>query len=273
MRQIKHIFSDMDGTLLDRDGNMSAVNQEAIEHSRLPFTLVSARAPMEMMAVIDALHLTAPQIAFNGGLIFRMQGHRLIPIEASSIPDLEAQQILHQVREQLPDVSVSCYGLNAWYAERIDAGIELERRITHQTPTLTSFDKLTKQTDLHLFKIMMITQDADELKGLQTYLRAMSLPNVAIQQSGRIFVEVTSKRAQKSTGIAFIQKMEHLREDELAAFGDGHNDLPMFASVGHAVVMGNALPEIKAAAELVTLTNNEDGVAYGLRKLLAENIG
>lgn len=271
MGHIKHIFSDMDGTLLDCDGNMSPANKMAIEHSHIPFTLVSARAPMEMMTVINALKLTAPQIAFNGGLIFKMQGHRLIPIQASSILAMDAQQILHQVTRRFPNVSVSCYSMNAWYAERIDAGIELERHITHQTPTLVPFGKLIEQRDLRLFKIMMITRNPDELTHLQAYLRAMQLPTVAIQQSGRTFVEVTSKRARKSTGIAFIRQQECLQANELVAFGDGHNDLPMFESVGHAIVMGNALPEIKAVGERVTLSNNENGVAYGIRQLLVES--
>jgi hydroxymethylpyrimidine pyrophosphatase-like HAD family hydrolase len=54
---IKHIFSDMDGTLLNNRGNVSPTTVRAIKASRIPITLVSARAPMEMVPAIKALGL------------------------------------------------------------------------------------------------------------------------------------------------------------------------------------------------------------------------
>ena len=68
---IKHIFLDMDGTLLNSAGVVSANNIVGIKNSGLKATLVSARAPIEMAPAITQLGLTAPQIAFNGGMIFQ----------------------------------------------------------------------------------------------------------------------------------------------------------------------------------------------------------
>ena len=50
------------------------------------------------------------------------------------------------------------------------------------------------------------------------------------------------------------------------AFGDGENDVSMLRAAGLGVAMGNAAEEVKAAADLVTLGNDEDGVAYGIEK-------
>ncbi|MGO3548553.1 MAG: HAD hydrolase family protein, partial [Paucilactobacillus nenjiangensis] len=63
---VKHIFSDMDGTLLNEAGALNERNVELIKQSQIPFTLVSARAHMEMEFAMTVLNLQGPQIDFNG---------------------------------------------------------------------------------------------------------------------------------------------------------------------------------------------------------------
>ena len=63
-----------------------------------------------------------------------------------------------------------------------------------------------------------------------------------------------------------LGKVLGIKREEIMACGDAGNDLAMMQKVGFAVAMGNAEPEIKAAADYVTLTNEENGVAYAIRK-------
>lgn len=70
---IKRIFCDMDGTLLNSEGQVSKSNATLIREAAIPVTLVSARAPMEMKDAVDALQLGGVQVAFNGGLIYRIE--------------------------------------------------------------------------------------------------------------------------------------------------------------------------------------------------------
>lgn len=65
---IKYIFSNLDGTLLNQDGQLSEKDIAAVKASPLPISLISARSPQEMQATIDQLALTTPQVAFNGGV-------------------------------------------------------------------------------------------------------------------------------------------------------------------------------------------------------------
>src|SRR5699024_8739984 len=67
---IKHIFTDMDKTLLNDKGQINPKTAEYLQKIDLPLTLVTARAPKEMQFAIDDLNLKGEQIAFNGGLIF-----------------------------------------------------------------------------------------------------------------------------------------------------------------------------------------------------------
>lgn len=82
---IKHIFSDLDGTLLDSNGNLAPKNIQLIQSSDLPFTLISGHSPVEMKPVIDALGLVDPQIAFNGGLIFQFDGFKVETLDESPL--------------------------------------------------------------------------------------------------------------------------------------------------------------------------------------------
>ena len=71
------------------------------------------------------------------------------------------------------------------------------------------------------------------------------------------------------TGITeFISNLEKLTKNELAAFGDGQNDIPMFETVGYSVVMGNAPDDVKKYADYVTKSNNEDGVAHAIENFM-----
>ena len=66
-----------------------------------------------------------------------------------------------------------------------------------------------------------------------------------------------------------LAKKLNFKEDEVMIFGDQKNDISMFDVSGfYKVAMGNAVPEIKKRANYVTKTNNEDGIAYALRRLI-----
>ena len=76
----------------------------------------------------------------------------------------------------------------------------------------------------------------------------------------------TELRVQK--GIDEIIRHFGIGQEETMAFGDGENDLEMIQFAGHGVAMGNACDALKDAADEVTLTNNEDGIAHTLNHLL-----
>lgn len=265
---IKHVFSDMDGTLLNSDGVVSNSNAALIKQSGVPMTLVSARAPMEMAAAIAKLGLHAPQIGFNGGLIYKPGRHGWDVISQRTIDFTAVTTLLRAVALDFPDVSLSFYDLDRWYADRVTKGLRYEANLTGQTPTIADWRTVLTSPTVPVFKVMMITFDQDEMARLQAFVRGLQLPDVAIAQSGTAYLEVTHAEAQKSRGIDYIMSAEQLQATETAAFGDGHNDLPMLKMVGMPVVMANALPAIKAVGRLITKSNDEDGVGYGLQQIL-----
>ena len=81
-------------------------------------------------------------------------------------------------------------------------------------------------------------------------------------------IQAAAKDVSKLTGVEAIRTALGLAEDEIAVFGDDLNDLPMLARYPVSVAMGNAVPEARAAASLVTRSCDEDGVAQALDKLV-----
>ncbi|KRN28122.1 Cof-like hydrolase [Lactobacillus selangorensis] len=265
---IKHLFSDMDGTLLNSQGRLSDRNAEIIRDSKLPFTLVSARAPREMQGAIDKLGLRTEQIAFNGGLIFKPNGTDYEVIDQNPISLQTVWQILPLVRTHFPHVSVSFYDLQHWYTERVDRLIRFEEKLVQQSAAKISYADYFADPSRVVFKIMLITFDPDELAHLKTFMNGVGLQGVSIQQTGEAYLEITSQQAKKSRGIRYVLHQTHLEKAETAAFGDSYNDLPMFAEVGRAIVMNDALPAIKAQGDFITKSNDEDGVGYAIKHFI-----
>jgi Cof subfamily protein (haloacid dehalogenase superfamily) len=264
--QIKHIFSDLDGTLLNSDGSLSVQNITAVKQCLIPFTLVSARSPKEMLPIIDTLHLTTSQVAFNGGLVFKKKANTLEIIHKSTIDFAIVQKLVTLITEKFPQASLSLYDLTGWYSGRVDAGIRYSEDIVKQNITPVDYPIFFTQPK-DIFKLMMINFDHDNMKKLNHYLNALNIKTINIQQSTPVCLEITSQHAKKSTGIQHILKAENLTANATAALGDGYNDLPMLELVGYPIVMANAFEDLKKKAHFITKTNNQAGVSYALQHI------
>lgn len=103
---------------------------------------------------------------------------------------------------------------------------------------------------------------ADELRAL-----CQDRARFYLTDQGRL-VQITAWEASKADAVRRVAARLGLREDEIAVFGDDYNDLEMIRAFPESVAMGNACPELKAAAKYITRSNAEDGIAFALRALL-----
>ncbi|KRL04436.1 Cof-type HAD-IIB family hydrolase [Liquorilactobacillus oeni] len=265
---IKHIFLDMDNTLLNSAGNLSTGNISTIRNCGVPVTLVTARPPMAMRTVIEQLELTDEQVAFNGGLIFKARGARYQKIFSKGIAFEKAAYILKTVQKKFPKTSANWFTIKDWYIGRRSSEIEREAAITHLNPRLMPLEQLEQLKEDMLYKIMLISPTNTETDVILNYLSGLHIQGVSITRSNSNYLELTNDCISKRNGIAHIQKNNRLAKSELAAFGDGENDIEMFKVVGTAVAMKNAAEMVKNYADFVTLSNDEDGVGYGIKKIL-----
>lgn len=85
-------------------------------------------------------------------------------------------------------------------------------------------------------------------------------------------IHLTHAEATKKHSVELWLQMLNLKPKEVVGFGDGGNDMPIFEAVGYKVAMADADDKLKQAADLITKTAEEDGVAIVLEELFAEDI-
>jgi hydroxymethylpyrimidine pyrophosphatase-like HAD family hydrolase len=108
---------------------------------------------------------------------------------------------------------------------------------------------------------------SDEL--LQVAQQVISPTKASVTQAGLGFVEICPPGVDKATGLAVVARRLGVAPSEVLVFGDMPNDIPMFEWAGwRRVAVGNAHPDLRALADEVTLTNDEDGVAVWLDRML-----
>jgi Cof subfamily protein (haloacid dehalogenase superfamily) len=260
---IRLLVSDIDGTLVRNDKTLAPATTKAFARLRaagVQATLISARPPSGMLALAGALDIQGPLGAFNGGTILRGDGtiegaHRLDPaVVRKTLTLLDLAGV---------DIWLFAHGL--WYA-RTAKGVRIphERLAAEIEPTLvSSFDDID-QVD----KIVGLSEDFAGLERLEEVVKQAIGLAAAIARSQPYFLDITAPAANKGDGVAAIARAAGVPLSEVAVIGDMANDLPMFSRAGLSIAMGQAPEAVRAAADVVTASNEEDGVAAAIDRIL-----
>lgn len=117
---------------------------------------------------------------------------------------------------------------------------------------------------------LLISTEEDSTDNLRKYLEENHKDIIEFKSWGAPFhiIEMNKLGITKAHGLKKIAEYYQIPKERIIAFGDEDNDLEMIKYAGHGVAMGNGIPELKEAANVVTLTNEEDGVAVYLDKIL-----
>ena len=111
---------------------------------------------------------------------------------------------------------------------------------------------------------------ADSVISDLTFLPEISAHQMIISSTNpdHVGLEIANVRATKQFGIAEVAKMLHISTHEIIGIGDGYNDFPLLMACGFRVAMGNAVPDLKAIADYIAPSVDEDGVAYVIEKFI-----
>lgn len=264
--QIKLICSDIDGTLLNKDRELSTKTIAQIKRlAPTPFILISSRMPKAMLHLQRELNIQhLPMIAYNGGLI-------LVDDEVISSTEISAQtseSIVGFCKDT--DLHISLYHNDEWYVPVHDYWAKREANNTKVTPTVQDIGTTLnnwKQENKGAHKIMMMG-DADEIDSLVSYINQKLSDEIISYRSKDTYLEIAHKSISKKTAIETIIKTQYttIGFKNVLAFGDNYNDIEMLKSVGIGVAVENAKTEVLLIADVVTDSNKEDGVANYLEK-------
>lgn len=268
----KILFTDIDGTLLDKNRDIS--EKTVFEISRIkdnvPIVLVSARMPKQMYHIQDKLGVTnQPLICYNGALVIANNNilHNL------QIPNTLIEEIIYFNESVSKEkFHIGLFNNNDWFVDSYDYWAKREENNTRVTPQIKSNTdtlNLWKKENKGAHKIMCMG-DAGLIEAAFNYYKEKFGDRLHLYRSKDTYIEIAPKAVSKLTGIRKLLNEHFLLEiTEAIAFGDNYNDVEMIRAVGHGVAVDNAKEEVKAVANAITLHHKEDGVAHYIAKIFA----
>ena len=268
MKPIRLVVSDVDGTLVDKQKQLTAATGAAVarlDEAGIPFTIISARPRSGMMPVADTLGIDRPMGAFNGGTVFTRDGK---VIERHIIEAEVARGMVTLAGDSAVDIWV--FADDRWYATSGEGHhVDSERVSSNQEPVIV--DDVTDLLD-DADKITFVSDDEPVLRDL--FDRAGDFtPRATIVQSQTYYLDVTAVAANKGDGVTALATAADIPLEAVAAIGDQANDIPMLERVGLAIAMGNAPDAVQSIADEVTRGNDADGVAHAIDALILPRIG
>ena len=264
----KLIATDLDGTLNNDQKIITEKTKAALmaaQKKGIRLALASARPSPGLFRERDLLHLQEHKgilMSYNGGRIVDAETNKVL-FETSM--DLEeTKQVLRKL-ENLPVTPILDDGIQFYVTSKDGYKVDYECR--NNNMICSEVGNLADFLTFAPIKILMSVQP-EELPQVQAQIAAFLPESLTVVQTAPFYLEVIPKVINKGQGIRDICAVLGIDPAEVISFGDAANDIPMLQTAGMGVAMGNAQEAVKAAADMVTLSNNEDGIAAALEKLI-----
>jgi Cof subfamily protein (haloacid dehalogenase superfamily) len=258
---------DVDGTLVADDGLPSERTRAAIGRSReagVQVVLATGRPFLVVDRTAEALGNVDYLICSNGAMTVRRRDDFVI--RDLWLEDGLAEFVVGAVRKRLPDVGFALMfekgsKSEPGWRERLPANVPLGSPVD---------DVLTLLPDRGPVRKVMVFHDDydDDLRSLIAMTQEIVGAKATVTHSGLAFAEVGPVGLHKAVALAALCEDLEVDQSAVVAFGDEINDTEMLEWAGIGVAMANASPEAKAAADVVTASNNDDGVARFLEEIL-----
>ncbi len=260
----KAVVFDLDGTVLNSDKKISKRNLNAIESLHdvnIDTIFATARPPrVTNFEGFEELSHHSYMVFYNGAY-YRCTKN--LDDCHFGIDRKTAKKAIEYIEELDHDAVVTFEIKDKLYGYKdIDYGVLDFMKKKSYHPEIVDVDYLKNQ---ELTKILIA--DFDYSQEIAQKFRGKL--NVIVTDGGRL-VQVMSKKVGKEIAVGTIAKNLKISMKDIMCFGDDYNDYELFKAVGHSVAMGNAVEDLKKVASEVTLTNDEDGVAHVLERIVGE---
>lgn len=267
--KIRLLCLDLDGTLLNDDKEIDPRDVEEIRRAAadgVTIALITGRMPAATDEVVKKLRIPCI-LACNAGTYILEKG---TCIYREYLP-LEAMRKVYGVIEsyQLP---MWIFRHEDWMVTDLDAAVEKEIRTIRHMPRIINYEKLEKEWALtqKAPNKLLIGTNPSKVQEIYGILQSMKIPGIEMACSAPEFLEIYPEGTDKGKALRIICREKEIPLEETMAFGDQELDIPMIEQAHIGIAMENGISKIKQAAQFVTKSNNEAGVAYGIVKYLPE---
>jgi Cof subfamily protein (haloacid dehalogenase superfamily) len=262
------IACDVDGTLFDEDEKVTARTRDAVRAAvagGAHFVLATGRPPRWIRPVVEGLGFAPMAVCANGAVIYdpatdRVLSARTLPVDIlAQLAEIAMRVIpgaglaVERIGKRAHDTATPQFVSSPGY----------EHAWLNPDNTEVSFQDLLSAPAIKLLIRKSGAASADMAAELAKHVGSEGDLTYSTNNG---LVEIVPRGISKATGVAEVAAPLGIANADIVAFGDMPNDVPMLLWAGLGVAMGNAHPDAKAAADEVTLTNAEDGVARVLER-------
>jgi len=263
LSEVKMVVTDMDGTLLNSNHEVSDLFFEQFERLKtngIEFVAASGRQYHSILDKLQAIEKHITIVAENGAYIVK-DG---VELYVNAIPVNEMLNLLKEC-EQIPNTYTVLCGRKKAYIK--PSPEKFENTIAEYYTSYEVIENFDKIPEDDFFKVALCHYEGSE---------ANILPHLSgiderwkLKVSGQLWVDISMPSSHKGNAIAQLQKKFGISEAQTMAFGDYNNDLEMLKKAKYSFAMANAHPNVKEIANYETISNNENGVEHILGQLLA----
>lgn len=265
---IKLIFLDLDGTLNNDEKRITEKTFTALMDAQqrgVRIALASARPSPGLFRERDILHLAeygGILMSYNGGRIVDAATGRVLFETAMEL--CQAKDILKQLKA-LPVTPILDDGKQFYVTDK--NGYKVSYECQNNRMACSEVSDLADFLSFAPIKILM-SVEPELLKAVQARIAAFLPETLTVVQTAPFYLEIIPSSIHKGQGVLDTCAALGIDPAQTIAFGDAENDIPMLQTAGIGVAMGNAVEAVRSAADHVTLSNNDDGIAAALTLFL-----
>ena len=273
MKQIKLIAFDLDGTVLDSLKRLSGRNRAALKacaEKGIVLVPATGRAAAGISPAIRDIPGVRYGITTNGGTITDLKTGEILDRQTISCEKaLRLMKVISRYHAMY-DPYINGRGITQpeFYDHMDEFGLTpvIQEMVRATRDVVLNIQDYVKQTGAEVEKINIYLADLKDREPLQRELEQEE--GLAITSSLYNNLEVNDAKATKGQALKRLADYLNIPMEAVMAFGDGGNDLSMIQAAGTGVAMANGLETVKAAADYITLDNDQDGVADAIEKLI-----
>ena len=263
---IRLVVADVDGTLVTHDKVLTDRAIAAVSRlhdTNVAFAVTSGRPPRGMSMINDALHLTAPVSAFNGGVVvkpdFSVIASHLLSGEIAS----EAIRLIRAL-----GLDAWLYTDTDWFVVKASAPhVDREQWTVKFPPVVTAdFDEHLQR----VVKVVGVSDDHDAVAECEKKMQGWGGQRISAERSQPYYLDVTHPNATKGYVVLMLSEMLGIPPDQIATIGDMPNDVLMFEQSGMSIAMGNASTEVQRAATCVTTSSDDERFANAMEQFVLQ---
>ncbi len=257
---------DIDGTLLRPDRTISPRVRDAVRRAAgmIPTVLATARPPRSVRAIAEELGLDAPQVNYNGALLWNPRSREAI--QHTPLPAETCSTLMTRARSLLAHSVISIEHLDRWYTDRI------EERFTTETGKLFAPDFIQPIELLSTLAAtkLMFHADPFEIDALRAALEHDFRTGVTFIRTDPDLLQMMNASTSKWLGVRALATHLGIDSTGIMAIGDNENDIEMIRESSLGIAMENACAPAKAAAKWIAPSNADDGVAVAIERFVLD---